>query len=82
MSKFKLHTSVNGHLVGETMTVSDSVDSIFEKYGDKVEPEAAPENKAITEFETKEKPIKVTIEGRELVGVLDQVKKRQYKKRQ
>lgn len=56
MSKFKLHTSVNGHPVGETITVSDRADSTFAKYGDKVEPEDAPENKAITEFETKEKP--------------------------
>ena len=55
MSKFKLHTSVNGHAVGETIAVSDRADSMFEKYGDKIELEAAPETKAITEFETKEK---------------------------
>ena len=56
MSKFKLHTSVNGHPVGETITFSDRADSTFEKYGDKIELEADPENKAITEFETNENP--------------------------
>lgn len=47
MSKFKLHTSINGHPVGEVITVSDRADSIFEKYGERVELEEAPENKAI-----------------------------------
>lgn len=47
MSVFKLHKPVNGFKAGETVTIHERYDFVFEKYGERVELEEAPENKAI-----------------------------------
>jgi len=47
MSKFRLTLPVNGYSVGDELTVNDNLDQYIEMYGEKIEVDQAPENKAI-----------------------------------